>query len=176
MKDRARASSGEVRFAQPARGDSSSDDDMRGVPRMVSASTKCVFRDVRKRLHAAGLRSTRQRLSLGWLIFAKGHRHLSAEALFNEASHCRLQISHASVYNILRQFADAGLLREVAVDGTRTYFCTNTSPHDHFFIEEEGRLIDISGQLVNASNLPPAPEGMEIIRAEAVVRLRRKAD
>jgi Fur family iron response transcriptional regulator len=141
---------------------------------MVSAGSCCVFRDLRERLHAAGLRSTWQRLSLGWLIFAKGHRHLSAEALFDEALRCRLQISHASIYNILRQFADAGLLREVAVNGTRTYFCTNTSPHDHFFIEDEGRLIDISGQLVNASDLPLPPHGMQIVRAEVIVRLRRK--
>ncbi|MBV8448674.1 MAG: transcriptional repressor, partial [Hyphomicrobiales bacterium] len=91
-------------------------------PGLGQAGGACVVRDLRERLRGAGLRPTRQRLSLGWLIFAKGHRHLSAEALFEEASRSRLQVSLATVYNTLNQFTEAGLLREIAVDGTRTYF------------------------------------------------------
>jgi Fur family iron response transcriptional regulator len=132
-----------------------------------------VVRDLRERLRAAGLRPTLQRVSLGWLIFGRGDRHVSAEALFDEASRARLHVSHATVYNVLRQFAETGLLREVAVDGTRTYFCTNPSPHDHFFVEDESRLIDIPGTLVDASGVPAPPEEFEIVRVEVVVRLRR---
>jgi Fur family iron response transcriptional regulator len=126
-------------------------------------------------LRKAGLRPTRQRLSLGWLIFGKGDRHLSAEALFEEASRSRLQVSLATVYNTLNQFTEAGLMREIAVDGTRTYFDTNTAEHHHFFIEDEGRVIDIPATSVEVSDVPPAPEGFEIARVDVVVRLRRKA-
>ena len=37
-----------------------------------------------------------------------------------------MPISPATVYNSLHQFTEAGLLREIAIDGTRTYFDTNT--------------------------------------------------
>jgi Fur family transcriptional regulator, iron response regulator len=144
-------------------------------PAHGQAGGACVVRDLRDRLRGAGLRPTRQRLSLGWLIFAKGHRHLSAEALFEEASRSRLQVSLATVYNTLNQFTDAGLLREIAVDGTRTYFDTNIDEHHHFFIEDEARVIDIPASAVEVSDVPPAPEGFEIARVDVVVRLRRKA-
>jgi Fur family iron response transcriptional regulator len=141
---------------------------------MGPATAGCVVKDLRERLRAAGLRPTRQRLSLGWAIFAKGHRHLSAEALYEEASRSRLQVSLATVYNTLNQFTEAGLLREIAVDGTRTYFDTNTSEHHHFFIEDEGRVIDIPGSAIEVSDVPAAPDGFEIARVDVVVRLRRK--
>ncbi|MBV9114304.1 MAG: transcriptional repressor [Hyphomicrobiales bacterium] len=144
------------------------------VPGPGQAGGACVVRDLRERLRGAGLRPTRQRLSLGWLIFAKGHRHLSAEALFEEASRSRLQVSLATVYNTLNQFTEAGLLREIAVDGTRTYFDTNITEHHHFFVEDEGRVIDIPASAVEVSDVPPAPEGFEVARVDVVVRLRRK--
>jgi Fur family transcriptional regulator, iron response regulator len=130
-------------------------------------------RDLRERLRSAALRPTRQRLSLGWLIFAKGHRHLSAETLFEEATRARLQVSLATVYNTLNQFTQAGLLREIAVDGTRTYFDTNVDQHHHFFIEDEAKVIDIPASAVEVSDIPPPPEGFEIARVDVVVRLRR---
>ncbi|MBV8768848.1 MAG: transcriptional repressor, partial [Hyphomicrobiales bacterium] len=87
----------------------------------------------------------------------------------------RLQVSLATVYNTLNQFTEAGLLREIAVDGTRTYFDTNIAEHHHFFIEDEGRVIDIPASAVEVSDVPPAPEGFEVARVDVVVRLRRKS-
>ena len=69
---------------------------------------------------------------------------------------------------------EAGLLREVAVEGTKTYFDTNTDDHHHFFIEGDNQVIDIPGSGVSMARLPEAPEGMEIVRVDVVVRLRRK--
>ena len=39
----------------------------------------CPLSDLRDRLRRAGLRPTRQRLSLGWLLFGRGDRHLTAD-------------------------------------------------------------------------------------------------
>ena len=74
--------------------------------------------DTKGMLKTAGLRPTRQRLALGELMFSKGHRHLSAEVLHEEAITNRVPVSLATVYNTLHQFTEAGLLREIAVDGT----------------------------------------------------------
>lgn len=118
----------------------------------------------------AGLRPTRQRISLGWLLFSKGFRHLTAENLQEEAQASRVSISLATIYNSLHQFTDAGLLREIAVDGTRTYFDTNTARHHHFLVD--GVLIDIPEVKVNPLNLPPPPAGKRIADIEVVIRLR----
>ena len=82
-------------------------------------------------------------MALGWLLFAKGDRHLTAEMLYEEANRAKIAVSLATVYNTLHQFTDAGLLREVAVNGSKTYFDTNVSDHHHFFIESEHNLVDI---------------------------------
>jgi Fur family iron response transcriptional regulator len=123
-------------------------------------------------LRHAGLRPTRQRVELGRVLFAKGHRHISAEDLHAEAQAAGVRISLATVYNALHQFTEAGLLREVAIDGTRTYFDTNVSDHHHFFVEGEGRLIDMQGRLA-LDAVPEPPEGMEVTAIEVVVRVRR---
>jgi len=130
---------------------------------------------LRARLGHAGLRPTRQRLALARLLFSQGDRHVTAEALHEEAIRAYVPVSLATVYNTLHQFTEAGLLREVAVDGTKTYFDTNTSDHHHFFIEDENRILDIPGHPISVAGLPQAPEGHEITRVEVVVRLRRKA-
>lgn len=134
----------------------------------------CPVHTLRGELRRAGLRPTRQRVSLGWLLFAKGDRHVTAEMLYEEATRARVPVSLATVYNTLHQFTEAGLLREVAIDGSRTYFDTNVGNHHHFFVEGEERLMDIPGSSVTIGNLPAAPEGMEITKVDVVIRLRPK--
>lgn len=134
----------------------------------------CPVHELRGKLRKAGLRPTRQRVALGWLLFAKGARHLTAENLYEEASTSRVVISLATVYNTLHQFTEAGLLREVAIDGSKTYFDTNINNHHHFLVEDSNTLMDIPGGALDVTNLPPVPEGMEIARVDVIVRLRKK--
>lgn len=128
---------------------------------------------VQDMLAAAGLRPTRQRLALGELLFQGYDRHVTAERLYEEAVAANLSVSLATVYNTLHQFTDAGLLREIAVDGARVYFDTNVSAHHHFLIEDDGELQDIPGAMVAVMDLPTPPKGMRIDRVDVVVRLRR---
>jgi len=128
--------------------------------------------NVRAMLREAGLRPTRQRIALAEILFSSGNRHVSAEQLHEEALTARVPVSLATVYNTLHQFTEASLLREVAVDGSKTYFDTNTSDHHHFFIESENVVIDIPGDGLMVDNLPVAPEGMEIVRVDVIVRVR----
>lgn len=130
-----------------------------------------------EQLRNAGLRPTRQRIALANLIFAQGDRHLSAEELHEEAVQANVPVSLATVYNTLHQFTEAGMLRIIAVEGAKTYFDTNVSDHHHFFLEGENLVFDIPhgerGQPVVA-NMPDAPDGMEIVNVDVIVRLRRK--
>ncbi len=134
----------------------------------------CPWHDVKAMLREVGLRPTRQRMALGWILFGKGDRHVTAEMLYEEASNAKVPVSLATVYNTLHQFTDAGLLRQVAVDGSKTYFDTNISKHHHFFVEGENALVDISDSDVVVGKTPVPPEGYEIARIDVVVRLRRK--
>ena len=123
-------------------------------------------------LRTVGLRPTRQRLALGQLLFAGGDRHITAEALHDEAVSVGIDVSLATVYNTLHQFTGAGLLRQVVVDASRTYFDTNTADHHHFFLEDQGTLMDIAGDQVEVSGLPAAPDGFDVARVDVIVRLR----
>ncbi|GBE44855.1 peroxide-responsive repressor PerR [bacterium BMS3Bbin10] len=125
-------------------------------------------------LRDAGLRPTRQRVALAELLFAKGDRHLTAERLHEEAVCNDVRVSLATVYNTLHQFTEAGLLREVAVEGSKTYFDTNTSNHCHFFCEPDGTLTDIPTEDLTVQGLPEPPEGMEVSRVDVLVRLVKK--
>jgi Fur family transcriptional regulator, iron response regulator len=131
--------------------------------------------DVRTLLRGSGLRPTRQRVALGELLFAEGDWHVTAEMLHEKAIRRSIPVSLATVYNTLHQFTEAGLLNEVVVDGSKTYFDTNISNHHHFFIEGDNTIMDIPGAGVALDRLPKPPEGMEISRVDVVVRLRPKA-
>ena len=129
--------------------------------------------DAAERLRAAGLRPTRQRIELVGLLFAGGDRHMTAESLHGDAQAAGVTVSLATVYNTLHQFTAAGLLRQVVVDAARAYFDTNTGDHQHFFVEDDGVLIDIPGEDIAVSGVPKPPPGMAVDRIDVVVRVKR---
>ena len=131
------------------------------------------FSDAIEQLKQAGLRPTRQRLALARLLFGGGHRHVSAEDLFQQARNADLQVSLATIYNTLHQFTEAGLLREVPVDSGQSYFDTNVAHHHHFFVPETGDVMDIEGEGVRLDDAPTPPDGYAIERVDVVVRLRK---
>src|SRR5512142_1176710 len=137
--------------------------------------TGCPWHDVKAMLRKVGLRPTRQRMALGWILFGKGDRHLTAEMLFEEAMKAKVPVSLATIYNTLHQFTQVGLLRQVAVEGSRSYFDTNISAHHHFFVEGRDELVDIPSTDVVVGKTPAPPEGYEIARVDVVVRLRKKS-
>jgi Fur family iron response transcriptional regulator len=131
---------------------------------------------IAEKLRAVGLRPTRQRLALAKILFSSGDRHVSAEDLHREACAAKVLVSVATVYNTLNQFTAAGLLREVAIEGDRSFFDTNTSNHFHFYHEKEGRLFDIGTENLEIKGLPMAPEGTEIDRIDVIVRLKKRGN
>jgi Fur family iron response transcriptional regulator len=134
----------------------------------------CPWHDVKAMLRQVGLRPTRQRMALGWILFGKGDRHLTAEMLYEEATRAKVPVSLATVYNTLHQFTDVGLLRQLPVDGSKAFFDTNASEHHHFFVENDSELLDIPGTEIVVGKMPTTPKGYEIARIDVVVRLRRK--
>ncbi len=124
-----------------------------------------------QRLRKVGLRPTRQRMALAGLLFGGQNRHVTAEELHREALSTGAVVSLATIYNTLNRFTAAGFLREVAVEGAKTYFDTNTADHFHFYLESEGRLLDIDHHDVTVEGLPETPGGKYVSRIDVIVRL-----
>lgn len=126
-------------------------------------------------LAGAGLRPTRQRVALATLLVGDGkHRHFTAESLFAATQDSCERVSLATVYNTVRAFCDAGLVQEVTVEGSKSYFDTNTHDHPHFFWEDDQRLTDAPADELEITRLPQAPDGAEVASVDVVIRLRRK--
>lgn len=125
-----------------------------------------------EKLRRAGLRPTQQRLALARLLFAGEDRHVSAEGLFEEAQAAKVPVSLATIYNTLHQFKTAGLLREVAIEGDRSYYDTNTSNHCHFFDTGSRQLMDIEAAGIRVTGVPDLPPGKVVDRIDVIVRLK----
>ena len=125
-------------------------------------------------LSKGGLRPTRQRLSLASLLVGGGmDRHVTAEGLFAAAQEAGDGVSLATVYNTLRAFCDAGLMQEITVDGTRSYFDTRMDDHPHFYWEDSAELSDAPSDELEITRVPRAPEGAEVTRVDVVIRVRK---
>lgn len=127
----------------------------------------------RKVLGDAGLRPTRQRLAICSLLFSGDPRHVAVDDLHREAEAHGIAMSLATVYNTMRQFDEAGLVRRIAVPGERVMYDVNAGDHHHFYIADEDRIVDIPDKTVSLETLPEPPAGYVIDKVDVVVHLRR---
>ncbi len=126
------------------------------------------------RLQACGIRVTAQRLQIAELLLA-APQHLSAEQIAEALQGRGIAVSKATVYNTLNLFAARGLIRQLTVDDTRSWFDSNVAPHYHFHDETTGALTDVALPEVQFSRLPAVPAGMEVASLDLVIRLRPKS-
>ena len=126
------------------------------------------------RLQSAGLRATPKRLAIGKLLFDGMDRHVTADDVAALARKHNVRVSLATVYNTLNQFVAAGLMKRITLDSDRTWFDTNVSDHHHFFLEEDGTLMDIPGEHIELAELPTPPAGLKVSRIDVVVRVTRR--
>jgi Fur family iron response transcriptional regulator len=125
-------------------------------------------------LAGGGLRPTRQRVALAALLVGDGQdRHVTAESLYAASVSTGEGVSLATVYNTLRAFCEAGLMQEVVVDGSKSYFDTRMDDHPHFYWEDSHTLTDAPVDQLEIARLPDLPPGTEMSRVDVVIRLRR---
>lgn len=126
---------------------------------------------IRRKLDAAGVRPTRQRIDLGRVIFSGGDWHFTAEMIYNETRTIRFAPTLGTIYNTLNEFARCGLLREIAIYDAKLWYDTKTGPHFHFYREDFEELSDIPEEWLPKIDIP-APEGMQISAIDVIVRLK----
>ena len=125
-------------------------------------------------LERGSLRPTRQRVILAGLLVGDGeNRHVTAESLHALVGQSEEKVSLATVYNTLRAFCAAGLMQEVVVDGSKSYFDTRMDDHPHFYWEDTHELTDAPADQLNIARVPDAPAGTMIARVDVVIRLKR---
>ena len=127
---------------------------------------------IRRKLEAAGVRPTRQRLDLAGAIFGSGDRHFNAETLYRETRAIRFAPTLATIYNTLNEFARRGLLREIALYDAKVWYDTKTGPHFHFYFEDTDELADIPDDQLPEVDIPP-PAGMRVAAIDVIVRLKK---
>ena len=125
-------------------------------------------------LERGNMRPTRQRLILAGLLVGDGeNRHVTAESLHAAVGQSDEKVSLATVYNTLRAFCEAGLMQEVVVDGSKSYFDTRMDDHPHFFWEDTHELTDAPADQLQIARVPDAPAGTMIAKVDVVIRLKR---
>ena len=97
---------------------------------------------IRQSLEDSGLRCTPQRYAvMAFLIECK--RHPTAAEIFEAVNRMDPRSSRATTYNNLRDLVDAGLVREVAVEGRAARFDVKGMRHHHFICDRCGNVEDI---------------------------------
>ena len=129
--------------------------------------------DITRRLKRHGVAATPQRVEIARILLDRP-QHLSAEQILERLRGKGSAVSKATVYNTMHLFAEKGLIREVNVDPSRTFFDSTTRPHHHFYNVDTGELSDIPDDHVGLKHLPLLPEGTDLDSVEVLVRVRNK--
>jgi Fur family transcriptional regulator, peroxide stress response regulator len=123
---------------------------------------------IKRSLEGSGLRCTPQRY--GVMAFLTDHAgHPTAPEIFAAVNRLDPRSSRATIYNNLRDLVQAGLVREVAVEGRAARFDATGMRHHHFVCDRCGKVEDMEWY-----DLPqPAPGalGQRVLReCELIIR------
>jgi Fur family peroxide stress response transcriptional regulator len=97
---------------------------------------------IKRSLEGSGLRCTPQRYAV--MAFLMKHiGHPTAAEIFAAVNRVDPRSSRATTYNNLRDLVQAGLVREVAVEGRAARFDAKLMRHHHFICDRCGNVEDV---------------------------------
>ena len=123
---------------------------------------------IKRSLESSGLRCTPQRYAVMAFLMEQ-NRHPTAVEIFEAVNSSDPRSSRATTYNNLRDLVQAGLVREVAVEGRAARFDAKGLLHHHFICDTCGHVEDIDWYDVPR----PAPRslGKRVVReCELILR------
>lgn len=97
---------------------------------------------IKRSLKGSGLRCTPQRYAVMAFLMTH-HGHPTATEIFEAVNRADPRSSRATTYNNLRDLVQAGLVREVALEGRAARFDANDMRHHHFICDGCGRVEDL---------------------------------
>ena len=126
-----------------------------------------------EKLRSSGLRPTKQRLKICEVLFNKDKTfHFTINDLVkNISDQLNEKISLATVYNTVHAFKNKGYLKEISINGDKSYFDTNVTNHHHFFDEDTNQLIDCDDEVVEKVNIKKNITGKKINSVEVLIKV-----
>jgi Fur family peroxide stress response transcriptional regulator len=124
--------------------------------------------EIKGSLEVSGLRCTPQRY--GVMAFLMEHAgHPTAAEIFEAVNCLHPHSSRATIYNNLRDLVQAGLVREVAVEGRAARFDAKAMKHHHFICDQCGAVDDIAWY--DVPRPPSGSLGHRVLReCEVIIR------
>ncbi|MBD1138905.1 transcriptional repressor [Pelagibacterales bacterium SAG-MED46] len=125
------------------------------------------------KLRKAGLRPTKQRVKICEILFNREKTfHFTINDLAKKISEeLNEKISLATVYNTVHAFEKKGYLKEIAINGDKSYFDTNITAHHHFYDEDTHELIDCDQNDIDSINIKNNITGKKINSVEILIKV-----
>lgn len=127
-------------------------------------------------LRNAGLKVTLPRLKILELLESSFVRHMSAEDIYKELLKQDEDIGLATVYRVLTQFEQAGLVkRHNFEDGHAVFEIERGDHHDHMVDVDSGKVIEfVNEEIETLQHQIAEKHGYDIVGHSLVLYVRRK--
>lgn len=119
-------------------------------------------------LRARGCRLTPQRRAILRFLTSALH-HPTAEEVYQAVNRQFPMTSRATAYSTLRLLREAGLIRELEVDGTARYDA-NPVEHHHLICRACGKIVDLQATVLRRPLQRAVPEGWKLDGVEVIAR------
>jgi Fur family ferric uptake transcriptional regulator len=125
-------------------------------------------------LHQAGLKVTAARIRILQLLEQSPSRHLSADEVYKVLLDAGEEIGLATVYRVLSQFEEAGLvIRHNFEEGRSVFERSSAHHHDHMVDIESGDVVEfINDDIEKLQHAVAAKHGYEIVNHSMVLFVR----
>ena len=122
--------------------------------------------DYKEKLNSLGLKATPQRLSMIDLLMT--HGHMSIDAIYDKLKGESASLSLSTVYNNLYALGEKGILREVAISGSRHVYELVKEEHAHLLCNGCGSILDLSVDLEKIQSAATLPKGAMITQSDLI--------
>ena len=130
----------------------------------------------RQELKKAGLKVTLPRLKILEILEGNQQRHLSAEDIYKKLLETGEDIGLATVYRVLAQLADVGLVNRHNFEGDRAVFeLDQGGHHDHMVCLETGKVVEfVSTDIEELQRKIAESHGFDLVDHRFVLYVRPK--
>lgn len=127
-------------------------------------------------LKKAGLKVTHPRVRILQVLESSPNRHLSAEDVYQQLRDAGDDVGIATVYRVLTQFEQAGMVQKLNFDGGQSVFeLDDGDHHDHMVCVDTGKVIEFhSAEIERLQEEIAAAHGYEISDHSLVLYVKPK--
>tara|TARA_Y100000766_G_scaffold200857_1_gene173065 strand:+ start:622 stop:1065 length:444 start_codon:yes stop_codon:yes gene_type:complete len=110
-------------------------------------------------LKKAGLKVTLPRIKILEILQSPDNQHISAEDVYKVLLDLGEEIGLATVYRVLNQFDDAGIVSRHHFEGGKSVFeLSGSTHHDHLVCLKCGKVVEFEDDLIERRQLEIAEE------------------